>query len=114
MNIKRKNRRGFTLIEVLLVSALFSLAGVMIYYSFANGLKLWRRAQVIQKEEGIQMFLDKMGQDLRQTLYFSKIKFDGQENLLSFACFVTTPADPEGSRAEEGLIDEIGSVAVRN
>ena len=110
MKNKIKNHKSFTLIEVLLVSALFSMAGVMIYYSFANGLKLWQRAQVVQKEESIAIFFDRLSKDLRQTLYFSKIKFEGQENLLSFAGFVTTVADPESFRWDEGLIEQIGVV----
>ena len=105
-----KSFKGFTLIEVLLVCSLFSLAGVMIYYSFSNGLKLWRRAQFIQKEEFIQIAMDKMGQDLRQAIYFSKIKFEGQENKIKFAGFVMTLPDTQSSRGEEGMIDQIGAV----
>jgi prepilin-type N-terminal cleavage/methylation domain-containing protein len=111
MTIKTSKRScGFTLIEILLVSALFAMCSIAIFRTFVSGVKLWEHAQRFSVQEDISIFMDKLSEDLRNGFYYSKIKFSGMETQLVFPAFVTTKADENSSRRTEGLIDQMGVV----
>ncbi len=83
-------KRGLTLIEVLITSAILSLVGVAIYSVFTNGLAIWKRARIIKEEKSsIVLGLAKMTQDLKNALNFSQIPFAGNSNSISFGAMVT-------------------------
>ncbi|GEM_PF-462238 len=104
-------RSGFTLIEVLLVSVLFSICSVAIYNAFSSGIKLWAHAQRFAVEEDASIFFDKLSEDLSNSFYYSHIKFNGTATRLSSAAFVRTPADPRSSEFKEGLVDQMGAIS---
>lgn len=106
----QKSRRGFTLIEILLTVSLMSLCSLAIYNVFSSGVKLWARAQYFSVEQDISIFLDKFSEDLRNSFYYTGIKFNGMQSQLTVPAFVITPADERSIRADEGLITEIGAV----
>lgn len=110
MKLKTKS---FTLIEVLLVSSLIAVLGVAIFHTFSNGLKLWARAQRLNPESEVALFLDKIGEDLRSTSAISGIAFKGIGAQLSFPAIVLTKADQRSSRASEGMVNQIGAVRYR-
>lgn len=116
MTIRRKYQcalsclKGFSLIEILLVTVLLSLCSVAIFRTFLSGVKLWEHAQRFSVQEDISIFLDKLSEDLRNGFYYSKIKFNGMETQLTFPAFVTVPADERSSRFREGMVDQIGAV----
>ncbi len=105
-----RSSRGFTLIEILLVTALFAMCSIAIFRTFVSGVKLWEHAQRFSVQEDISIFMDKLSEDLRNSFYYSKIKFSGMETQLTFCAFVTTRADENSSRRTEGLIDQMGAV----
>jgi prepilin-type N-terminal cleavage/methylation domain-containing protein len=106
----QKSHKGFTLIEILLVSALFSMCAIAIFRTFVSGVKLWEHAQRFSVQEDVSIFFDKLSEDLRNSFYYSKIKFNGMETQVSFPAFVLTPADVNSSRKQEGVVDQIGAV----
>ena len=106
----RKRSKAFTLIEVLLVSSLVAILGLATFHSFGNGLKLWGRAERLNREAEVAIFLDKMAEDLRSTVMASNIAFKGSFTQISFPAIVLTSSDMKSSRAGEGLVDEIGAV----
>jgi len=63
--------RGFTLTEVLLVSAMFAVISLAVFNAFSNGFKLWARGQHVMVEGYTAIFLDKISEDLRQTVLMS-------------------------------------------
>jgi prepilin-type N-terminal cleavage/methylation domain-containing protein len=113
MTAPRRSQRGFSLVEILLVAALFCMCSVAIFRTFLSGVKLWEHAQRFSMQEDISIFFDKLSEDLRNGFYYSKIKFNGMETQMTFPAFVTTPADENSSRAKEGLIDQMGAVQYR-
>ena len=98
---------------MLLVTSLVAMCSVAIFRTFVSGVKLWEHAQRFSVQEDISIFFDKLSEDLRNSFYFSAIKFNGMETQVSFPAFVTTRADTNSSRAQEGLIDQIGAVQYR-
>ncbi len=106
----RLKLKGFTLIEILLVSVLISVIGITIFRCFANGLKLWSKAQRLNNEVQVAIFLDKIADDLRSTVNISGIEFKGTATEVSFPCIIRTTADHKSSRASEEFINQIGRV----
>lgn len=107
------SRRGFTLMEVLLVTSLLAMTGAVIFQVFNNGFKLWQYADRLNRQQSTAIALDKIGEDLRSTLPVSGIKFYGTAMQFVFPSLVWTAADRNSSRAGEGTIDQIGAVQYR-
>ncbi|MBF0331786.1 MAG: prepilin-type N-terminal cleavage/methylation domain-containing protein [Candidatus Omnitrophica bacterium] len=103
-------RRGFTLIEIMLVSVIFATISVAIFTCLSNGIKLWERSKQLAVEEDAAIFLDRFAADIRNSFSYSKIPFSGGELHLEFPTIVWTPADRVSVRADEGLVDQIGRV----
>jgi len=91
--IKRKNKikKGFTLIEIIITSAMLALISLVIYTTFSNGAKIWQRLHQDIAEEDLNIFLDKFARDLRNSFKFSTINFLGQEERLEFTTLVYSP-----------------------
>jgi prepilin-type N-terminal cleavage/methylation domain-containing protein len=91
-NIQRDKRHyltGFTLIEILIVSAIFSVVAIAIYSTFASGMNIWRRVENVSLlERKINLRLEKMSCELRQSLNFADIGFEGSKEGLTFALLV--------------------------
>jgi prepilin-type N-terminal cleavage/methylation domain-containing protein len=102
--------RGFTLIEVLLVTAIFASIGLAVFNCLSNGLKLWTKSQQLLSEEDAAIFLDRFSVELKNSFLYSKILLKGEETSISLPTVVTTIADRGSSRAHEGYIDQLGSV----
>ena len=96
--------------EVLLTAILVSLVGLAVFQAFNNGVKLWARSKGLDHDLGMAMFLERLGDDLRSTTPITGIPFKGIGSKVSFPAIVWTPADRNGSRAHEGLVDQIGVV----
>ena len=110
--MKRKliTQLGFTMVEILLVASLMGVVGVSLYHAFANGLKIWERSRQFTVQEDIDIFWDKIGRDLNNTLNFSRIGFQGRENFVSFAAPVQTSADTRSGLEAGSLTDQVGRV----
>jgi len=103
-------RRGFTLTEVLLVSAMFAVISLAVFNAFSNGFKLWARGQHVMIEGDMAIFLDRIAEDVRQTVIISGIPFKGSGTELSFPAIILAPTDSNGSRAKETIGDQIGAI----
>lgn len=89
MSLARK--KSLTLIEVLITTAILSLVGFAVYSTFANGLRIWKRARIIKEEtRSVVLSLEKIVLDLRNALNFSQIPFEGDSSFISFAARVKT------------------------
>ena len=96
--------------EMLLVTVLVSMTGLAVFQAFNNGLKLWAKGVRLDHAGDAAIALDKLGDDLGAAICFSRIPFTGTATRLSFASIVSTLADRNGSRSQEGTIDQIGAI----
>jgi len=108
--MRKKSAGGFTLIEVLLVTAIFASIGLAVFSCLSNGIKLWTKSQTLLAEQDLAVFLDRVALELRNSFLYSKIPFKGEEYDIVFPTVVMTVADRESSRAQEGYVDQLGSV----
>ncbi|MCM8800546.1 MAG: GspJ family type II secretion system protein [Candidatus Omnitrophica bacterium] len=90
--IKKKNKKGFTLIEILIVSGLVVVISLAIYATLSNGLRLWQRLNQAKEEEEVLIFFEKFLLDLRNAFKFKGIDFVGKNDLLEFATLVKSPS----------------------
>lgn len=89
---KRNNPRGFTLIEILIVTVMLSIVSLAIYATFTSGIKIWQRVNQVIPEEDLVIFFDKFAADLRNSFKFSNISFSGEVDSLEFATRINSPA----------------------
>lgn len=82
---KRRKNKGFTLVEFLIVAAIFSFVALGIGGSFLTGLRVWDRARNTDFLRGnIFLVLETFAQDLRQGIDFNSIRFEGFAAEVSF------------------------------
>ncbi len=86
---------------MLLVSAMFAVISLAVFNAFSNGFKLWARGQHVMVEGNMAIFLDRIAEDLRQTVIISGIPFKGTAHKFSFPAIILAPTDSNGSRAKE-------------
>ena len=102
--------RGFTLTEILLVSCMFAVISLAVFNAFSNGFKLWARGQHVMVEGDMAIFLDRIAEDMRQTVLISGIPFKGEATQVSFPAIILAPTDSNGSRAGEGAGSQLGAI----
>lgn len=79
-----KNRRGFTLVEVVVALTLFSFVALGLGASFFSAMKIYSRAQDAA-ENNILLAVESLASQLRQSLNNPDIGFSGSSNEVTFA-----------------------------
>lgn len=77
--MKNRNvpKRGFTLVEVLMVAVIFSIIGIGIAASFVSGIKIWRRSQDMARAySDLILTLEKISRELRQSIDLPNIGYE--------------------------------------
>jgi len=80
---------GFTFIEVIIAIGILSIMGLAVYSIFASGMKVWRRVETLDiSQRKAFLALEKVAGELRCSLDFPDIGFNGEEDQLSFPLLV--------------------------
>ncbi len=100
---KRANStRGFTLIEVLLAVTIMAVIATGIYTTFAQGLRLWRRAIEIKPDIESNLIFEKAAADLKNLFPGKKPPFKGEQNALEFLTYSPQDlTDEDGHRIKQ-------------
>ncbi len=106
--MRLKKRAAFTMIEAMLVVALFSMLSLTIFQAFANGLKIWHYGMVDFPEEDIAIFIDKLETDSRNAFFHSLVKFKGADRSLEYATRILAPIDPRRTSVQGDYHWQIG------
>ena len=93
MKLNLRRVRGFTLVELVLVSLLVVMIGVTVFAVFSNGVKIWKRLSISLPEEDIYVFFEKLSADLENSFIFSKAPLTGEGNAIVFATVVRSPGE---------------------
>lgn len=83
-------KRGFTLVEVLVVTVIFSIISVGIMTNFVSGIKIWKRSQDLFRVYGdLILTLEKVSRELRRSVNIPEIGFEAVSgNEFSFPALV--------------------------
>jgi len=81
-----RNKRGFTLLELLLALTFFSVVMIVISSVFSTGILAWKRGE---GESGfyqeLRLTLDRMTVEIRSALPYEATPFEGKKEKISFA-----------------------------
>lgn len=81
---RRISQKGFTLIELLLAVTLTAVLATGIYSTFAQGLRLWKRAVEMKPDMESDLTFEKTGADLRNAFNSKRRPFKGEKNVMEF------------------------------
>ncbi|MFH1094238.1 MAG: type II secretion system protein GspJ [Candidatus Omnitrophota bacterium] len=99
-----KSLTGLTFIELLLATVMISILSIALYGVLSNGITIWQKVNQETPQIDINIFAQKLETELRNCVYFKKIPFTGQGNMLSFPSLVNTAV------GENGFSQGIGEV----
>ncbi len=88
--MKKKHNNAFTLVELLIVTAMLAVISLAIYSTFSSGLKIWQRVSKPIPEEDLGIFFDKFRVDLKNTFKFTGLKFTGSKDSLGFPTLINS------------------------
>ncbi len=100
---KKDQRRGFTFIELLIVTALVAVVGITLYSTILNGVKIWERMDTAASAEDANILFEKVSRELRNTFKFTNIAFYGKRDEMAFA-IISQPDPSNGGRQEIGRV----------
>lgn len=85
MRYIKKKSNGFTLVELLIVSALISIIGLAVYSVLSSGIRIWQRVNIEMPTQDLNIFLDKFSLDLRNSIEYKDLNFIGSKDQFEFA-----------------------------
>ncbi len=89
----RSDRKGFSLLELLLVTALLPLISFAIFANFSSGVRLWKILNQESPQEDVRIFYQKASQDISNAIKYSGVSFAGDKERVSLATRID--ADPK-------------------
>ena len=84
----RRERIGFTLIEVLLVSMLLSVVALAVFKAFSDGVALWKRVNVESRDEDLNIFFSDVTARLTSAFVHASVRFEGGRDRIAFPAIV--------------------------
>lgn len=100
---KAPSKNGFTLIELVLVTAILAVIGMAVYGTFSNGLNIWEKVTEDSVTEDINLFFEKISLDLRNSFKLTGLRFKGGKTKVSFPSKIKY-------KGEDGLENTIGEI----
>ena len=92
--ISKKNRRGFTLLETILVVSLLSVVSLAIMPSFLQGLRVFDRFATVSEDMELAVLIERLTHDLRNGIEYSPVPWSSSAASLNFPSMTAqTPAD---------------------
>ena len=85
---RKKNEAGFTLIEWLIAISLIAIVGLAIYGIFDSGIKVMQRIIRPVPGEDLNIFFEKLSQDLQNAFHYTDIRFKGEPEKVVFAASI--------------------------
>jgi prepilin-type N-terminal cleavage/methylation domain-containing protein len=91
MKKRAHRRRAFTLVEVVIVTAMVAIISLAIYSTLNNGLRIWKRVNESLPEEDIAIFMEKFAVDARNSFISKDMLFHGTKESMAIPSVVVTP-----------------------
>lgn len=91
---RRRGRRGFSLLEVLMAAVLGALALLAVMGLFTGGLRVAERLKTSREDAGLALAGEQVERDLRNAFPFYAIGFEGRPDGMEFAGWSTDVTPP--------------------
>lgn len=89
-------KRGFSLLELLMVLTLAPIVLFTLYSNFSAGLRIWSTVVRQTPEEDVNIFYTKARRDLENMLRYDGVPFIGDKEEIAFAASVEAPPELGG------------------
>ena len=99
--------------ETLLVVSLIGMTGLALFKVVDNGLRLWDRSRAVVTSEDAMIFLDRLTEDLHNTVEYSYLSFDGKSSAVQIPTIIEAPPDPLAHLPSKDNISQLGTVGYR-
>ena len=86
----KKNKPGFTLTELLVVSAMVSIIALTMYSVLNNGLKVWKKVNQPLAQEDMDIFMERFSHEIRNAVKFTGMNFAGSKYNLEFPALLNS------------------------
>ena len=90
LSAMRCRNKAFTMVELLVVSALVAVIALGTYSIFSSGVKIWLGVNRLTPYEDLDVFFDKLASDIRNAFNYHDIGFIGEIDKFEFATLVTS------------------------
>ncbi len=97
IKIPSRARRGFSLLELLLVLTLAPVVFFALYSNFAAGLRIWSVVTRATPEEDSNIFFHKVRRDVENMMRSDAAPFSGDAGEMAFASAVDAPPELGGA-----------------
>ena len=95
---------GFTLLEVAIVAGLFSVVGLAVISTLSGGAKIWQRVYAKDLTQQVSVFFEEMVSDVRNTVHYESVPFEGDEDKLSFPTVISSFSNISGLKRGIGQV----------
>jgi len=104
--IKKNKTQAFTLIELVISSLIIACVSVVVYSVFSGGISAWKKGRDIKDyERSLRLISEVMAREIRNTIRFSSIPFEGDEGSVFFAGIIEdVSAEKESMGNQPGRI----------
>ncbi|HNX81803.1 MAG TPA: type II secretion system protein GspJ [Candidatus Omnitrophota bacterium] len=86
----RPNRRAFTLVEMLIVTAILGIVSLTLYSALSSGIRVLQRVRQPAAGEDVVLFLEKFTSDMRNAFVFKGLTGKGESGALMIPTLVTS------------------------
>ena len=93
-----RRTQGFTLIEVLITSALMAVLALAVYGLFDSGIRVMRKMVRPLPQEERSIFFEKFSRDLQNLFHYAGVAFKGEKERVVFATTVRTQKELGGDQ----------------
>lgn len=110
------NRKGFTLVEILIAAALVPFIAMALYSNFSAGSRLWGTLRKNMPAEQADIFFYKAAGDLESAFKTALSAFEGGDSKVSFASFSGLDPDfggPDGIARVSYFLDRRKNLILR-
>ncbi len=101
----RKQKDGFTFVEMLLVTLMVPVVAIALYAMLANGIKVWQLVNRESPQIDMNLFFERISEDLKNSFNYKTIKFVGTD----ISC--TFPTLLKVHQRENGFKQVVGQVS---
>lgn len=108
--VVRNTQYAFTLIELLIVSALMAVVSLAIFGVFNSGIRIWQRMHKEMTNEEVNIVLSKFTRDVSNGLKFSAIHFSGDNEGVRFATLLYSPQLEKRTVGQVSYICRLGAL----
>jgi prepilin-type N-terminal cleavage/methylation domain-containing protein len=102
---RRRARRGFTFVELLIALTIFSIVAVSVYSVFRAGIRLWKaNDEAYGSRRAARFFFDTLSSDLRNSFIYPGVDVTAGADTISFMTIETVGSASGGPSSRIALV----------